>query len=277
MANVTDRVAQIRGARHGKDVRESFATCIEDMNAEVGTATGNYADAQAAADEALSKAGPAVADANEAATAANTAAGAANTAAGIADEKSSKIVSEDTLNALGLSVDGTPDDAFNAIVELLGTKLSNEVPVPVENGGTGAANGLEAFENLKLDTVGRFDAADEELTNMVEPGTSKLFKLKSIRCTHLGRIMQVTITVNALSAVNAGNITNQFIGKFSDFLPYHEVPLCSGSTGAALGHIATNGDMYIDAILDTHAKGFPISLGATFLNTIGTFGSMQQC
>lgn len=178
MANVTDRVAQIRGARHGRDVRESFATCIEDMNTEVETATGNYAKAQSAADKALTEAKPAAEAANAAAQKSNAAAESANTAANNANEKASNLISTTTLAELGLSADSTPDDALSAIISLLAGKVSantdNPIPVnlggtgggdiasvrdawglgdtdgplPVQNGGTGASSAAQALSNL---------------------------------------------------------------------------------------------------------------------------------
>lgn len=50
MADITAKVAQIRQATYGKDVRESIASGIEAINTEVGNTTGrqNVIDAQEA-------------------------------------------------------------------------------------------------------------------------------------------------------------------------------------------------------------------------------------
>lgn len=71
---VKDNVQKIRQAKKGKEVRSSIADSIDYMDDEVDEAVSNYRGAQAAADEANSKAGPASVAANAAAERANTAA-----------------------------------------------------------------------------------------------------------------------------------------------------------------------------------------------------------
>lgn len=87
MANIDDKITQIRQAIYGKDVRESIASGIEAINAEVENTTDRQT--QLERDMATAKADTiqATKEANAARDSANTAANNANTKATLADEK----------------------------------------------------------------------------------------------------------------------------------------------------------------------------------------------
>lgn len=110
MADVTQKVAQIRQAIYGKDVRESIASGIEAMNTECEDTTGRQTKLETDMATAKTDAINAAVSANTAAQSANTAAQSANTAK---DEINSIIsdvdhsLSKETLAILGLiPVDG---------------------------------------------------------------------------------------------------------------------------------------------------------------------------
>ena len=72
MANISDKVAQIREATYGKEVRESIASGIEDINTEVESTTQrqttletDMADAKREAEEAAVRANTAAGDAED--------------------------------------------------------------------------------------------------------------------------------------------------------------------------------------------------------------------
>lgn len=88
MANIVEKIRQIRQAVYGKDVRESIASSLEEMNKDNIKATQDANSAIASANEAIDSANTAADNANtkageasSAAQAANEAASSANTAA----------------------------------------------------------------------------------------------------------------------------------------------------------------------------------------------------
>lgn len=144
MANVAEKVDQIRSAIYGREVRESIASSIEDMNIECEEAVGGYSIAQTTAESTLVKASSALSQAGPAASAAQAAADRANKSAQVADDKADKIISSATLTSLGLPTYSTPDDAFSAMVSKIANKMDNGgalnllTPLSVSSGGTGA-------------------------------------------------------------------------------------------------------------------------------------------
>lgn len=97
MADITDKVAQIRQAVYGKDVRESIASGIEAINSDAENAVSTANGAVNTIQTAVQDANTATTNANNAASAANTAASNANTAADAANRAAQAAIDADTI------------------------------------------------------------------------------------------------------------------------------------------------------------------------------------